>query len=110
MKKLLILIPLLTTGLLYAQDTSYISVVEGIVQKIDADNSLTKSISDTTTYEKEDGTDSGDSSYTHKEYYFRGSELVKVKIRTIWRDWRSDRVVYYFNGKVLKFSEGQAPK
>jgi len=110
MKRLLILLPLLTSSLLFGQETSHIDVVEGIVRKIDADNNLTKRIRDTTTYAKEDGTDSGDSSYTHKEYYFRGSELVKVKISSVWRDWRSDRVVYFSNGNVLKFSEGEATK
>ncbi|RYY84624.1 MAG: hypothetical protein EOO15_18950 [Chitinophagaceae bacterium] len=84
MKSLFTLVFLLLSGLLYAQDSSYINVVDSIVHTIDADDGLIKRAFGTTTYEKKDGEDIGDSACTHREYYFKNGALVKVWFRSTW--------------------------
>ena len=110
MKSLILLFLLLGSDLLYGQDSSFIGVVDSLVRTIDADQHLTKRIHNTTVFEKQDGGESGDSAYIYKEYYYKNGDLVKVWFRSIWRTWRTDRVVYFHNGSVLKFSEGEAHK
>jgi len=100
------LIPLVSVG----QQPSSVKEIDSIICKIENDASVIKKHYDTTKYVKEDGGIRWDSPYYHKEMFYLNGQLVKVIAWNKCRDWRSDMLSYYFDGKTIKFSKGESFK
>jgi hypothetical protein len=108
MKKIFILILFLTPLAVLGQAPSNTKAIDSIVTTIETDPSLIKKVFDSVTYVREDGGDRWDSLYNHSEYFYKGSNVVKILAWNKYRSWRNDMVAYYQNDKTIKFSEGES--
>ncbi|RDJ93905.1 hypothetical protein B4Q13_18640, partial [Lacticaseibacillus rhamnosus] len=63
--------------------------IDSIASQVDHDPTIGKKLSDTTTYEKEDGGTSWDSVYHHKELFYKNGQLVKLIAWNKYRNWRN---------------------
>jgi hypothetical protein len=102
----ILFIPLFTV----AQESATVKSIDSIVLQIDQDPTIVRKLSDTTTYEKEDGGISWDSAYHHKELFYKNGQLVKVIAWNRYGNWRNDMLAYYYNSKTIKFSKGESFK
>lgn len=98
----------LTPTIIFGQEVGSAEDIDKIILEIENDPSIAKKVYDTVSYEKEDGGNHFDSLFRHIEYYYRKSQIVKVLAWSKYSISRGDIVCYYQNGKVLKFSKGEA--
>jgi hypothetical protein len=102
----ILFIPLLIRG----QEPSTVKSIDSIINQLDRDPTVVRKLSDKTTYEKEDGGNSRDSAYHHKELFYKDGQLVKIIAWNKYGTWRNDMLAYYYGNKTIKFSKGESFK
>ena len=102
----ILLIPLSVLG----QELSSVKNIDSIILLIDNDNTTFKKISDTVSYEKEDGGKNWDSSFRHKEFFYKNGQRVKAIAWTKYGNWGQNIIAYYQNSKTIKFIKGESFK
>jgi hypothetical protein len=102
----ILFIPLFTVG----QEPSTVKSINSFINQIDHDPTIVRKLSDTTTYEQEDGGTSCDSAYHHKECFYKNGQLIKLIAWNKYGNWRNDMLAYYYNNKTIKFSKGESFK
>jgi hypothetical protein len=92
----------------YGQKLDRLHTIDSIISTIERSPDLVKKIYDTTSYEEADGGGEWDSSFIHREYFFIKDQIVKISDRAVYGKHRQDRLVYFFKGKPIRFSEGNS--
>jgi hypothetical protein len=110
MARLFLSVMLFTPLLVRGQEPSTVKIIDSIINQLDRDPTIVRKLSDTTTYEKEDGGTSWDSAYHHKELFYKDGQLVKIIAWNKYGNWRNDMLAYYYKNKTIKFSKGESFK
>ncbi len=108
MQVLLTLVTILISLIVFAQTPQTKETIDTFTSAVDFDRSLERRVFDTASFVKEDGGESWDSLYSHKEYFYRNGILVKIIGWTKYVTRRSDFRAYYYNGIPMKFAKGEA--
>jgi hypothetical protein len=110
MSRILFLFAQFLSLFVYGQELSTKESIDSVVLQISRDISLERKICDTVYYTKNDGGDTWDSLYSHREYFYKNGRVVKVLIWKKYGAWRHDILCFFYNGKAVMYLMGEGFK